>query len=97
MVTLEKVPTEITLEKVLAEALELSLDDQRRLIEILSVNQPIKPRKTLEQLAAEQGKKPVNFDELLKLGEFFPEDESVDDLVNFIRESRRDSGVRRIE
>ncbi|GEM_PF-1424542 len=97
MVTLEKVPTEITLEKVLAVALELSLEDQRRLIEILSVNQPIKPSKSLEQLAAEQGKKPIKFDELLKLGEFFPEDESVDDLVNFVRESRRDSGPRSIE
>jgi len=88
---------DVTFEKVLANALALSLDDQRRLIELLSARQPIKPRKTLKQLAAEQGKKPVNFDELLKLGEFFPEDESVDELVNFIREARRDSGQRSLE
>jgi hypothetical protein len=39
----------------------------------------------------------LNFAELRKLGEFFPEDESVDDLVNAIREWRRDTGDRSVE
>jgi len=85
---------ELTLDKVFEDALSLAPEDQRRLINMLNASQPLRPRKTLAQLAAEQGKKPVNFDELLKLGEFFPEDESVDDLVNFVRESRRDRGDR---
>ena len=85
---------EITLDKVFADARRLSPEDQLRLIDMLDVPPPIKPRKTLAQLAAEQGTKPINFDELLKKGEFFPKDESVDDLVNFVRESRRDRGDR---
>lgn len=88
---------EVTFEKVLENARALSTEDQRRLIDLLAAKQAVKTRKTLEQLAAEQGKKPVNFDELLKLGEFFPDDESVDDLVNFVRESRRDNSNRSIE
>lgn len=89
--------SEANFERVLENARALSAEDQRRLIELLSAPKPGKPHKTLEELAAEQGKKPVNFDELLKLGEFFPEDESVDDLVTFVQESRRDSWNRSIE
>jgi hypothetical protein len=85
------------LDRVLEEALKLSEEDQRKLIEMLSAVQPIRPRKSLEQLVAEQGKKPLKYAELRKLGEFFPEDESVDDLVNFIRESRRDRNPRSLE
>lgn len=85
------------LERVLEEALKLSGEDQRKLIAMLSAVQPIRPRKTLEQLAAEQGKKPVKFEELLKLGEFFPEEESVDDLVNFTRDERRDYSERSLD
>lgn len=85
------------LDRVLDEALKLSKEDQQKLIEMLSLVQPIRPRKTLAQLAAEQGKKPMKYEELRKLGEFFPEDESVDDLVNFVREGRRDRNPRRLE
>ncbi len=88
--------TAVTFEKVLDDALTLPPEEQERLLDRLAANRPIKPRKSLAQLAAEQGKKPVKFDELLKLGEFFPAEESVDDLVNFVRESRRDSGPRSI-
>lgn len=49
---------------------------------------PIRPLKSLAELAAEQGKHPVDFDELLRLGEFFPAEERVDDLIAFIRQSR---------
>jgi hypothetical protein len=88
---------EAVFEEVLAKAQALSPVEQRRLIDVLAARQSIRPRKTLEQLAAEQGKTPVDFDVLVRLGEFFPEDESVDDLVSFIRESRQDSRVRSIE
>ena len=45
--------------------------------------------KTIEQLAAEQGVKPVeNPDELL--GDFWPEDESIDDFLVWLREIRRE-------
>jgi hypothetical protein len=89
---------EVTLEKVLADAKSLSPDDQRRLIRLLIASErPEAPRKKLERLIAEQGKGPVDFDELLKLGEFFPEDESVDDLVQAVREWRRDRSSRSIE
>lgn len=85
---------EITVEKLFEEALTLSPAERERLIDLLTPYKPIKPLKSLAQLAEEQGKKPIKFDDLLKLGEFFPEEESVDDLVNFIRESRRDTGHR---
>ena len=75
---------EITLEKALADARTLPRTEQEALVDALLIP-VIRPRKTIEQLAAEQGKKPVDFDELLKLGEFFPEEESVDDLVNTVR------------
>ena len=78
---------EITLEKVLEEARMLPQNEQEALIDAL-LRPVLRPRKTIEQLAAEQGKKPVNFDELLKLGEFFPQEESVDDLVNTVQQWR---------
>jgi hypothetical protein len=88
---------DVIFERVLNDARALSPGDQRRLIQLLAAQQQVRPHKSLEQLSTDQGKKPVNFDDLLKLGEFFPEDESVDDLVNFIRISRKDSQGRNIE
>jgi hypothetical protein len=84
---------EITLEKVLADARTLPPNEQEALVDALLMP-VLRPRKTIEQLAAEQGKKPVNFDELLKLGEFFPEEESVDDLVNKVQEWRSERYAR---
>lgn len=84
---------EITLEKVLAEARMLPENEQEALIDAL-LRPVLRPRKTIEQLAAEQGKKPVNFDELLKLGEFFPEEESVDDLIKTVDEWRSERYAR---
>jgi len=82
---------DITLDKIFEEAMTLSPEEQRRLIEWLTASAPqAGPRKTIEQMAAEQGKKPLNFAELRKLGSFFPEEESVDDLVKTVRELRRD-------
>lgn len=87
---------EITLEKVLADARTLPPDEQEALLEALLMP-VIRPKKTIEQLAVEQGKKPVDFDELLKLGEFFPEEESVDDLVNTVQEWRNERFTRSID
>lgn len=58
---------------------------------------PIEPLKPLAQWVAEQGKQPLNYDELRKLGEFFPADESVDELLEFIQESRQDKDSRALE
>ena len=80
-----------TFEQVLAEALNLAPEDQEQLLNYLAANQPIRPRKSLAELAAEQGKHPVSFDELLELGEFLPAEESVDDLLAFVRQSRTDN------
>ncbi len=78
---------EITLEKVLADAKTLPLEEREELIDLLRIHL-IRPKKAIEQLAKEQGKKPVDFDELLKLGEFFPQEESVNDLVNTVQQWR---------
>ena len=53
---------EITLEKILADAKTLPRNEQEALVDALLMP-VIRPRKTIEQLAAEQGKKPVDFDE----------------------------------
>jgi hypothetical protein len=48
--------------------------------------------KSVEQLAREQGVQPVdNPDDLL--GDFWPEDESIDDFLAWLQEVRRDNGV----
>lgn len=88
---------EITVEKLFEDALTLSPEERERLIDLLTPYKPIKPLKSLAQLAAEQGKKPLKYEELRKLGEFFPEDESVDELIEFIRESRRDTHQRSLD
>ena len=60
---------DITLDKIFEEAMTLSPEEQRRLSEWLTASAPqAGPRKTIEQMAAEQGKKPLNFAELRKLG-----------------------------
>lgn len=89
---------DVTLEKILEDARALSSEDRKKLVSLLiASDEPPQPHKPLEQIAREQGKHPVDFDELLKLGEFFPEEESVDELVSAVGEWRRDSSERRIE
>ena len=96
----------VTFDEVLEKALALPLADQRRLVFTLSTSpafemrngdEHLTPREKLERIVIAQGKKPLNFVELRKLGEFFPEDENVDDLVNAVREWRRDTRERSIE
>jgi len=73
-----------TLDKVLDMARRLSLDDQRRLCRLL--NPP--EAKTIEEMAAEQGVKPFNWDEVQSKATFWPEEESIDDFLEFLDESR---------
>ncbi len=87
---------EITLEKILEEVNSLPPNEKEALIDAL-LQPVIRPRKTIEQLVAEQGKKPLNFAELRRLGKFFPEDESVDDLVRTVREWRDVPSTRNLD
>jgi hypothetical protein len=50
--------------------------------------------KSLDQLAAEQGVKPVENPDDLK-GDFWPEDESIDDFLVWLRALRREGKERR--
>jgi hypothetical protein len=72
-----------TLEKILEEIQELNPDEQKRLRKLLAerAGAPEAP-KSIEELAAEQGTRPLHFDELL--GDFWPEDESIDDFLEFV-------------
>ena len=83
---------DVTLEKVLEEAKALTPHEREILLDALQQS-VIRPRKTIEQIAKEQGKKPINFAELRKLGRFFPEDENIDDLVQTVREWRNEPGT----
>lgn len=65
---------------------------KRRLSKILAEEIP----KTIEEIVAEQGKGPVNYDDLLKRGEFWPKDENVDDFIEFVRETRKDDPFKRL-
>lgn len=79
---------DVTYERVLEDALTLPPEDRARLVEELTEKPRRKPLKSIEQLMAEQGTGPVSFEELRELGKFFPEEESVDDLVRTIDEWR---------
>jgi hypothetical protein len=79
-----------TLDQVFQDAQQLSLVDQQLLAELL------KPPKTIEQLAEEQGIKPFDFEAArVRASGIWPEDESIDDFIAFLRESRRDSSQER--
>lgn len=84
-----------TFDRVIRDAQTLTLDQQRRLIEVLTARVLQAPStRTVEQIAAEQNKRPLNFSEIRELGLFFPEEESVDDLVETMRTLRRDRSTR---
>lgn len=82
----------LTFEEILEEARKLPSTERRRLSEVLAEEAP----KSIEQLAAEQGVGPFDFDAALKLGEFWPEEESLDDFNAFVREARREDLQHRI-
>jgi hypothetical protein len=79
-----------TLDQVFHDAQQLSIVDQQLLAELL------KPPKTIEQLAEEQGIKPFDFEAArVSASGIWPEDESIDDFILFLRESRRDASHER--
>jgi hypothetical protein len=80
-----------TLDEVLELAQQLSIADQQRLVRLLN------PPKTIEQIAAEQGIGPFDFKAAQAEADFWPEDESADEFVAFIRESRKDAPESRAE
>lgn len=73
-----------TLEDVLQAAQQLPISDQQLLTELLE------PPKTIEQLAQEQGIGPFDFEEARRAANFWPEDESIDDFLAYLYESRRE-------
>ena len=86
---------DITLDKIIRDAATLPPEDQRRLIELLTARgSQTGNRKTIEQIAAEQDKRPLDFAEIRRLGSFFPEEESVDDLIGTVRSLRQDESTR---
>lgn len=89
---------DVTLDRIIKEAFSLPADDQRRLIELLNarIAQPT-PQKTIEQMATEQGKGPLDFARIRNLGSFFPAEESVDDLISTIRDLREDKATRPLD
>lgn len=74
-----------TLDQVFHDARQLPIEDQQLLAEL------IRPPKTIEQLAAEQGIKPFDFAEARRAAVgIWPEEESLDDFTAWLRDSRKD-------
>jgi len=71
-----------TLDQVFEAAKQLSIADQQLLVKLLS------PPKTIEQLAEEQGIGPFDVEAARAKATFWPEDESIDDFLAFLKESR---------
>jgi len=71
-----------TLDQVFEAAKQLPIADQQLLVELL------KPPKTIEQLAAEQGIRPFDFKAAQAEATFWPEEESVDDFIAALRQWR---------
>jgi hypothetical protein len=77
------------LEKIIAEVKALQPAEQQQLREILDrESRRFDPAKRINQLALEQGTKPLNFDEML--GDFWPEEESTDEFLATFREWRNE-------
>lgn len=86
------------LEKIVQDAASLPLDQQQQLIQMLVARLPHpSPKKSIEQIATEQGKGPLKFSEIRELGSFFPEDESVDELIRTVRSLREDKSARNLD
>lgn len=89
---------DVTLDRIIKDAFSLPPQDQRRLIELLNARiAQSAPQKTIEQIAAEQGKGPLDFARIRSLGNFFPADESIDDLINTVRSLREDKTTRALD
>jgi len=71
-----------TLDQVFEAAKQLPIAEQQLLVELL------KPPKTIEQLAAEQGIRPFDFEAAQAEATFWPEEESIDDFIAALRQWR---------
>ncbi len=78
-----------TLEQVFHDAQRLPIADQQLLVELL------KPPKTIEQLAEEQGIGPFDFKAAQAEATFWPEDESIDDFITALRQWRSEGSTER--
>lgn len=73
------------LEKIIAEVQALPPADQKRLREILNAEASrFDSAQRIAQLVAEQGTRPLRFEEML--GDFWPEEESTDEFLATLRE-----------
>ena len=80
---------EVTFEKVLADVQQLSRADQQRLHALLAKELRQQERfKPLEQIALEQGKRPLKFEELLGPEPEPGADDEVDEFLRDLREWR---------
>jgi hypothetical protein len=88
---------ETTFDKVLTEALALPPEQRRLLAETLMAGTGIiQPLKSLEQLMAEQGTRPLTFAELSPAADIAPE-ESADEMIEWIYAQRREDSHRGVE
>ncbi|MEP7339903.1 MAG: hypothetical protein ABI977_19345 [Acidobacteriota bacterium] len=77
-----------TLDQVFHDAQQLPLEDQRALVAL------IKPPKSIERLAAEQGVKPFDPEKARQQAAgIWPEEESLDDFTAWLRESRKEGAA----
>lgn len=89
---------DVRLDRIIKEAFSLPPQDQRRLLELLNARiAQTPPTRTIEELAEEQGKGPLDFAKIRDLGSFFPADESVDDLIRTMRNLREDKATRPLD
>lgn len=89
---------QVTLEKVLTEAEELSTNDQRLLRAWLDSKLRQKEGfKSIEEIAREQGKRPVNFPDLLGPKPLEDDDDDVDEFLKELREMRKDWHLRELD
>jgi hypothetical protein len=79
-----------TFEQVLKDAQSLPVEKRRLLSELLE------SPKSLEEIAAEQGVKPFDFDAAQREARFWPEEESIDDFIATLQEWRREGSDREI-
>jgi hypothetical protein len=89
---------DVTLDRIIRDAFSLPPQEQRRLLELLKARiAQTPPTKTIEELAKQQGKRPLDFGRIRDLGAFFPADESIDDLISTVRILREDKATRPLD
>lgn len=69
------------------EVRALTTEEKQRLRELLL--SPPQPLTSIEELAAQQGTRPLSFDEML--GDFWPEDETADEFIATLRQWRNET------